>query len=99
MMKVQHVAWVMFAAAFACGNDTSNAFDQDSASSGSTSTTGASTTTSTATTAGTGADETTTTAPMTTADGSTGDPIFDVGGNDTDISDGCGCEYEYIWIG
>jgi hypothetical protein len=101
MTRLQHVAWVMVAAVVGCGDDSSGAFDQVSAS-GDTSTSAASTSGASVTAASNSAsaDETSTTgAPGTSsADDSTGAPIFDVGGNDTDVSDGCGCEYEYIWI-
>src|SRR5688572_327755 len=98
MITCKQVAWVVTAAMLGCGDDTSDAFDQDSASSetSATSTTGTSSTT--ASTSSASADETTGTSSSSTAADSTGEPIFDVGMGDTDVADGCGCEYEYIWI-
>jgi DNA-binding beta-propeller fold protein YncE len=81
---------------FACSDDASDAFDVDSASGGSTGTTGGSTSiASNSADVTTSAADTSTTAVATDA---TGEPIFDVGVGDTDVSDGCGCEYQYIWI-
>lgn len=96
MTSKRRLATCLCVAAIACGNDDgSNAFDQDSASgsSGSTGTSPA-TTSNSGDTSTSGADSSTTTSPSDTS----GQPIFDVGLGDTDVTDGCGCEYQYIWI-
>jgi DNA-binding beta-propeller fold protein YncE len=99
MTAYKQVAWVVTAALLGCGDDSSNAFDQDSASAETTSASTTTDATSSSASASASADTTTseTSSTGTPAD-TTGEPIFDVGMGDTDVGDGCGCEYEYIWI-
>lgn len=97
MTTVRHVAWVVLATTFGCGGDDgASPFDQDSASGGSTST--GAPMTATAPSSTTADDASSGGATTSTGADTTGNPIFDVGGNDTDVGDGCGCEYEFIWI-
>lgn len=98
MTTVRQVTWFMVVAALGCGGDDgSNAFDKDSGSSTGTSGTSDAGSATAPTTGSADGTATTGSSSAGSAD-TTGNPIFDVGVGDTDVSDGCGCEYEYIWI-
>ncbi len=104
MTTMRSASWGMFActlAIAACGDDASSVWDQGgdaTAESGSASASMSASGSASAADSGSVSASGGTGSSSGAATADSGDPIFDVAVGDTDLSDSCGCGYQYIWI-